>query len=195
MLVFKNLKMVNLLEDKRDVIVAPVNKIKTTGEIGRKPLDIKEFSQEDYMHRIQLEVFFLEQCSNFEIFSKNVNDYNFRNVTNRLKPAETYLACRYPIYGEVNGQQIISFMEEGNFLFTGAQGLTLVYSIDKSFFFRGVLTVSFDYEKKLFLDRIGQYQVPGIYRDPYIENPKLITENFNKSYDEGCELLLMKKAR
>lgn len=186
--------MVNLL-DPKDAIVTPVNKIETFGEIGREPLDVKEFSQEDYIHRIQLEVFFLEQCSSFEIFSKNVNDYNFRNVTHRLKPSETYLAFRYPIYGEVRGQQIISFMKEGDFLFTGAQGLTLVYSIDKGFFFRGVLTVSFDYENKLFIDRIGQYQVPGIYRDPYIENPKLITENFNKSYNEGCELLVIKKAR
>jgi len=186
--------MIDLL-DKTEEFVAPINKIKTIGEIGRNPLDVKEITQADYIHRIQLEVFFLEECSKFELFSLCVNDYNFRNVTHKLKPGEIYVAERYPIYGEVTGSQIVSFMKEGDFLFTGAQGLTLVYSIDKEFFFRGVLTVSFDYEKKLFLDRLGQYQVPGIYRDPYIENPKMVTENFGKSYNEGCELLLIKKAR
>ncbi len=101
----------------------------------------------NYNHATQLSTLNREE---FFYFDQAVTDENFKNVTNRLIPGKTYTVKIIDIGGRVTSEECLDVYKQHKAILTGAQGLSLVYKLEKKKFPKRMFTISFDTKESLY---------------------------------------------
>ncbi len=139
---------------------------------GSVPLiDEKFFLQEaflltvptNYIYEIQLESFFRVNRQQFSSVDEGLNDQNFARGTNHLETGKTYLVKLFGVTQRVSSEDCLGLYRTQHGIFTGAQGLTLVWQKAKSVLLsEHSVLVSYDEKDKLGIDSQGRPAVPFV---------------------------------
>ncbi|MFA6097829.1 MAG: hypothetical protein WC788_09490 [Candidatus Paceibacterota bacterium] len=119
---------------------------------------------EDYDHDNQLESFIDKNRKRLSYVNEHLVDYNFANVTQKLKPGETYIVERYIVTSKENGntgEDCLNFYKKKKALLVGAQGLLAAFQDNEEEFDKSMHTVSFDEEKALCEEYV--YAMPSLF--------------------------------
>lgn len=136
-------------------------------EKARKQLAIQKFSPlksfsltvpKEYNHNTQLGT--LKSKDN-----DDVTDKNFKNTTQRLVPGKTYKVKIVNICSRATSEECLDVYTREKAILVGTQGLSLVYQLKREEFSVGKWTISFDEEKALWKDTVGDRWVPVVHRD------------------------------
>lgn len=119
----------------------------------------------NYEHYVQIDKFSKKYAKNFFWFNDSINDKNFEKASNKLIPGKIYTIKIFPILKKVKSEDCVAFIYSQNAFMIGAQGLSLVWELNKNQFPRGKRTISFDEKDSLFTDIDGYHEVPFVYFD------------------------------
>lgn len=130
-------------------------------------IPLTEFSllvPEKYCHNTQLTSFAERFRSEFYYFNDAITDQNFGKATIQLTPGQKLQAKIFGIKSgmRVSSVQCLDFLRSQKVILVGAQGLSLVYELDKGKLPKGKWTVSFDKKDALWVDGDGCHRVPCI---------------------------------
>lgn len=103
----------------------------------------------------------------FYYFNAGATDEHYSQVSHQLVPGQTYEVDVYDIrQGEVvSSAHCVRFLESQKSLFTGAQGVAMVWEQQRKELPKGRYYASFDKKEKLWQDADGRRRVPGVSRD------------------------------
>jgi len=141
----------------------------------------------DYVHETQLTTFSEKHCHEFISPHIKITDQKFANASTRLLPGKKYLVKIFQITQRVSSTYCLSFLKKQQAIFTGAQGISLVWEQKKEMLPTNKFTVSFDEKKALWLDNVGHYRVPGINLTAD-NRASFSSGNFGMPWDNICLL-------
>ena len=96
---------------------------------------------------------------------KLLSDKNFSKVTNRLEVGKEYLVQIFQLKKNASSKACLNFLKsQKSYILVGAQGLTLLWQLNKKMFPIGKGVVSFDNKHSLCKDKCGSYRVPNMVR-------------------------------
>lgn len=117
-----------------------------------------------YVHSTWLDTFFRSENRKFKLFDRAINDRNFGNPSRIMLPGERFRVRAFAQagIGMTSTKERLDFLTRQGVVFTGAQGLTLVFSL-----LGGKLPKGKHYTALDFADRLYQHphlppQVPDL---------------------------------
>lgn len=116
---------------------------------------------EKYGHTHQLATL---NSNDFYYFNNNITDQNFQNVKDRLIPGKKYIVEFIGIGSRATSEECLNVYKEKKALLVGAQGLSLLWQLNKDSFPVGKWSVSFDEKDNLWKDADGYRRVLGVCR-------------------------------
>ena len=123
---------------------------------------------DDYVHGTCLGTFFKENGKKLYDFNKNITDTNFPNPSRILKPGDKLRVRVFHqiVSGSTTSKERMDFLEkqERN-VYTGAQGVSLVFEQKRDLLPKGKWYASFDEADRLWKDFDGYHRVPGVGAD------------------------------
>jgi hypothetical protein len=142
----------------------------------------------NYQHGQQLAKFISLETKGFKVVCDLITDSNFRHVSEILVPGKAYKAKIWTIHKGKNtvATEVMQFLKSNNVLFTGAQGISLAWSLHKDKFPNGKWIASMDEQSGLCQDENGKYRIPGIARNPNGDLGFGLTFYDSVFYDNYC---------
>lgn len=120
----------------------------------------------NYVHGTRLGVFFKKNGKKLYYYNKSITDANFPNPSRILKPGDKLhvRAFHQIVGGTTTSKERMTFLEKqpGN-IYTGAQGVSLVFGQKRDKLPKGKWYASFDEEARLWGDSDGRHGVPGVF--------------------------------
>jgi hypothetical protein len=101
---------------------------------------------------------------NFWYFNDDITDEHFRNVKDKLVPGKKYAVDFVGIGARVTSEECLGVYHEKNALLVGAQGLSLLWQLDKNSFPVSKWSASFDEKDHLWKDAGGNHRVLYVSR-------------------------------
>jgi hypothetical protein len=122
---------------------------------------------EDYVHPTVLDTFMKENRPKFYSVNENITDANFGNPTRILKPGDKLRvrAHKQIVSGTTTSEERMAFLATQKAIYTGAQGLSIVFNQKRNQLPKGFWYSSFDEKERLWEDARGFHRVPHVYAD------------------------------
>jgi len=146
---------------------------------------------EDYRHETWLASFSEKDSKKFfYLWNDNITDANFPNPTRILKPGDKLRVKVFKqiVSGTTTSDERVAFLKSQKAVFTGAQGVSLVFEQKRSELPKGYWHASFDEENRLWKDACGDHRVPFVYTR-WDGSFEFRLGNFESDWD-GVHLLL-----
>lgn len=132
-----------------------------------KPLSAFRFRvPEAYRHENQLATFHERHSREFSNYDPSITDRNFVRVTRKLTPGRIYIAGIFSLKRHVTTANCLAFLKFQKALLVGAQGLSLVWELERQRLPVGRWVLSFDERRALWKDNNGDHWVPSVYQNP-----------------------------
>lgn len=119
---------------------------------------------DDYVHETQLASFREENHKRFIYYNDNITDKNFPNPSRILKPGDRLRVriFKQSVSGITTTKERMEFMEKLGAVYTGVQGVSLVFDQKRDLLPRDFWCVSYDHAGHLWKDADGNRRVPGV---------------------------------
>lgn len=112
----------------------------------------------DYVHGNQLGML---NRSDFDIFSKTINDSIFSSPSRILKPGDKIWVRIFMQVGNgANSEKVSAFLKSKDAFHLGAQGISLVWREKRALLPKGHIYFSLDIKEKLPKDSSGEHMIP-----------------------------------
>ena len=115
---------------------------------------------ENYNHLTALATFKKEHGKKFYYYNENTNDENFKNVSAKLTPGQKLTVKVFGITERMSSEDCLAYLKSQKAIFTGAQGVCLVFEQKREELPKGKWYISFDEKKALWKDSDGDRGVP-----------------------------------
>lgn len=127
---------------------------------------VKEFKitvPNDYNHVTQLATF-AERCKRrLNYYANDATDINFAKTTDKLVPGKTYRVKIFAVSQSIQSQDALSLIASQKGIFTGIQGASLVYQLEKEELPTSKWYISFDKKDALWVDSNGDCRISDTY--------------------------------
>ena len=122
---------------------------------------------ENYSHATQLASFRRKNRKKFFSYDNDISDKHFPTPSRILKPGDrlSVTVFKQTVSGLTTSKERVAFLKNRNAVFTGPQGVSLVYEQKRDKLLKGYGYVSFDEKERLWQDAGGYRRVPGVFRD------------------------------
>ncbi|MEK7607450.1 MAG: hypothetical protein AAB484_00795 [Patescibacteria group bacterium] len=121
---------------------------------------------DDYVHEKRLTTFGKQNRKKFYYYNDEITDKNFPNPTRVLKPGDKLRirVWKQVVGGTTTSEERMAFLATQKAVYTGAQGLSLVFDQKSNQLPKGKWYVSFDEPKRLWQSADGHHWVPYVHR-------------------------------
>ena len=119
---------------------------------------------DDYDPNTQLASFKRKNHKKFYHYNDDISDQNFPNPSRKLEPGKKYRVRAYKqiVPGATTSEERMAFLATQGAVYTGAQGVSLVFDQKRDQLPKGYWYSSFDEKERLFKDADGDHRVPSI---------------------------------
>lgn len=119
---------------------------------------------DNYVHGTRLDTFRKKHGKKFCYYNGAITDKSFPNPSRVLEPGDKFWvrAFKQDVSGVTTSEERMAFLDTQQAVYTGAQGVSLVFRQKRHQLPRGFLYASFDERERLWKDTDGSHGVPYV---------------------------------